>query len=135
MRQRSADFAVKPIVRRALPSATIIPIGPFAMLLGGRATSGTIRSLERGCERSRTWPKSYDAVIANLGIDLAQRQIRSKELAETIGRTESNLSLFKSGRVKGARFATLAAIFRYLEYEPGDILGYVSSDADLNGGE
>lgn len=71
-------------------------------------------------------------VIVNLDVVLAQRKVRSKELAEAIGITESNLSLLKSGRVKGVRFATLAAICRYLECEPGDILGYVSSDADLN---
>ena len=57
--------------------------------------------------------------------------MRSKELAEAIGITESNLSLLKSGRVKGVRFGTLAAICRYLECEPGDILGYEPSDDDL----
>lgn len=62
---------------------------------------------------------------------LARRKVRSKELAEAIGITESNLSLLKSGRVKGVRFGTLAAICRYLECEPGDILGYDPSDDDL----
>lgn len=70
-------------------------------------------------------------VIVNLDVMLAQRKVRSKELAEAIGITESNLSLLKSGRVKGVRFATLAAICRYLECEPGDILGYEASDDDL----
>ncbi|HEX8535405.1 MAG TPA: helix-turn-helix domain-containing protein, partial [Allosphingosinicella sp.] len=37
--------------------------------------------------------------------------------------------------VKGVRFSTLAAICRYLECEPGDILGYERSDADLGGEE
>ena len=71
-------------------------------------------------------------VIVNLDVVLAQRKVRSKELAEAIGITESNLSLLKSGRVKGVRFSTLAAICRYLDCEPGDILGYSPSDADLN---
>ena len=70
-------------------------------------------------------------VIVNLDVMLARRKIRSKELAEAIGITESNLSLLKSGKVKGMRFATLAAICRYLECEPGDILGYDISDDDL----
>jgi putative transcriptional regulator len=52
---------------------------------------------------------------------LARRKVRSKELAEAIGITESNLSLLKSGKVKGVRFSTLAAICRYLNCEPGDI--------------
>jgi putative transcriptional regulator len=72
-------------------------------------------------------------VIVNLDVMLARRKIRSKELAEAIGITESNLSLLKSGRVKGVRFGTLAAICRYLDCEPGDILGYDPSDDDLRG--
>lgn len=70
-------------------------------------------------------------VIVNLDVMLARRKVRSKELAEAIGITESNLSLLKSGRVKGVRFGTLAAICRYLECDPGDILGYEPSDDDL----
>ena len=70
-------------------------------------------------------------VIVNLDVMLARRKVRSKELAEAIGITESNLSLLKSGRVKGVRFGTLAAICRYMECEPGDILGYEPSDDDL----
>lgn len=70
-------------------------------------------------------------VIVNLDVMLARRKVRSNELARAIGITESNLSLLKSGKVKGVRFSTLAAICRYLECEPGDILGYESSDQDL----
>lgn len=70
-------------------------------------------------------------VIVNLDVMLARRKIRSKELAEAIGITESNLSLLKSGKVKGMRFSTLAAICCYLQCEPGDILGYDPSDDDL----
>ena len=71
-------------------------------------------------------------VIVNLDVMLARRKVRSNELARAIGITESNLSLLKSGKVKGVRFSTLAAICRYLECEPGDILGYERSDADLD---
>ena len=70
-------------------------------------------------------------VIVNLDVVLAQRKVRSNELAKAIGITESNLSLLKSGKVKGVRFATIAAICRYLDCVPGDILGYVPSDDDL----
>lgn len=70
-------------------------------------------------------------VVVNLDVMLARRKVRSKELAEAIGITESNLSLLKSGKVKGVRFATLAAICRYLDCTPGDILEYVPSDEDL----
>lgn len=71
-------------------------------------------------------------VIVNLDVMLARRKVRSNELARAIGITESNLSLLKSGKVKGMRFSTLAAICRYLDCEPGDLLGYQPSDADLN---
>jgi putative transcriptional regulator len=71
-------------------------------------------------------------IIVNLDVMLARRKVRSNELARAVGITESNLSLLKSGRVKGVRFSTLAAICRYLQCEPGDILGYDPSDADLH---
>ena len=71
--------------------------------------------------------------IVNLDVMLARRKMRSKELAEAIGITESNLSLLKSGKVKGVRFATLAAICYHLDCEPGDILAYERSDGDRRG--
>jgi putative transcriptional regulator len=74
-------------------------------------------------------------VVVTLDVMLARRKVKSYELARAVGITESNLSLLKSGRVKGIRFSTLAAICRYLECEPGDILAYAISDDDLAGGE
>ena len=55
---------------------------------------------------------------------LAKRKVKSKDLAEQIGITEANLSLLKSGKVKGVRFATLEAICRYLDCQPGDLLEF-----------
>lgn len=55
---------------------------------------------------------------------LALRKMRSKELAQKIDLTEANLSLLKSGKVKGIRFATLEAICKELDCQPGDILEY-----------
>ncbi|WP_440978242.1 helix-turn-helix domain-containing protein [Sphingomonas pseudosanguinis] len=71
-------------------------------------------------------------VTVNLDLMLVRRKVKSNELARAIGITESNLSLLKSGKVKGVRFSTLAAICRYLDCEPGDILGYAPSDDDLH---
>ena len=62
------------------------------------------------------------AVIVTLDVMLARRKVRSRELAEAIGITEANLSLLKSGKVKGVRFSTLEAICRYLRCQPGDLL-------------
>ncbi|MDR6937880.1 putative transcriptional regulator [Luteibacter sp. 3190] len=53
---------------------------------------------------------------------LALRKVRSRDLAAHVGITESNLSLLKSGKVRGIRFGTLAAICEYLQCQPGDIL-------------
>lgn len=61
-------------------------------------------------------------IIVRLDLVLAQRKVRSNELARAIGITPSNLSLLKSGKVRGVRFDTLAAICDYLDCEPGDIL-------------
>ncbi len=63
-------------------------------------------------------------IIVNLDVMLAKRKVRSKELAEQIGITEANMSLLKSGKVKGVRFATLEAICRHLDCQPGDLLEY-----------
>jgi len=65
------------------------------------------------------------AIIVRLDVMLALRKIRSKDLAEAINITEANLSLLKSGKVKGVRFSTLEAICDYLQCQPGDLLEYV----------
>lgn len=64
------------------------------------------------------------AIVVNLDVMLARRKMRSKELAERIGITEQNISLLKSGKVKGIRFDTLDKICAVLHCQPGDILEY-----------
>ncbi len=61
-------------------------------------------------------------IIVRLDVMLAKRKMRSKELAAAVGITEQNISLLKSGKVKGIRFETLARICAALECQPGDIL-------------
>ncbi|WP_265516305.1 helix-turn-helix domain-containing protein [Nitratireductor luteus] len=63
-------------------------------------------------------------IVVNLDVMLARRKMRSKDLAEQIGITEQNVSLLKSGKVRGVRFETLEKICRALECQPGDILEY-----------
>ncbi len=67
------------------------------------------------------------AIVVNLDVMLAKRRLRSKDLAEKIGITEANLSLLKSGKVKGVRFETLDRICGALECQPGDLLEYRSA--------
>jgi putative transcriptional regulator len=66
------------------------------------------------------------AIVVRLDVMLAKRKMRSRELAELIGITEQNLSLLKSGKVKGIRFDTLAAICKALDCQPGDLLEAVA---------
>jgi putative transcriptional regulator len=69
-------------------------------------------------------------IIVNLDVMLARRKMRSKELAERIDITEANLSLLKSGKVKGVRFETLERICDVLNCQPGDLLEYRRSEAE-----
>lgn len=64
-------------------------------------------------------------IVVTLDVMLALRKAKSKDLAQAIGITEANLSLLKQGKVKGVRFETLAAICRFLDCQPGDILKHV----------
>lgn len=67
-------------------------------------------------------------IVMRLDVMLAKRRVRSKTLAQAIGITEANLSLLKSGKVNGVRFSTLAAICRYLDCQPGDLMEYVPDE-------
>ncbi|MBL5902502.1 helix-turn-helix domain-containing protein [Serratia fonticola] len=65
------------------------------------------------------------SIIVRLDVLLATRKVKSKDLAAAAGITEQNLSLLKQGKVKGIRFATLDAICRYLDCQPGDVLEHI----------
>jgi putative transcriptional regulator len=60
----------------------------------------------------------------NLDLEMVKKKMSLKELSERIGISMTNLSLLKTGKVKGIRFKTLDAICRILDCKPGDILGY-----------
>ena len=68
------------------------------------------------------------AIVVRLDLMMARRKVRSNVLAHAIGITEANLSLLKSGKVKGIRFSTLEAICRVLECQPGDLLEFVPDE-------
>ena len=72
------------------------------------------------------------AIIVHLDVMLARRKVRSNELARAIGISETNLSLLKSGKVKGIRFSTLDAICRYLRCQPGDILEHLPDESAID---
>ncbi|AUH02128.1 transcriptional regulator [Prodigiosinella confusarubida] len=64
------------------------------------------------------------SIIIRLDVLLAQKKMKSRELACLIGITEQNLSLLKSGKVRSIRFDTLQKICAALSCQPGDLLEY-----------
>ena len=64
------------------------------------------------------------AVVVHLDKMLDEKKMTSRALAAFVGITEQNLSLLKSGKVKGIRFDTLAKICEALQCQPGDILSW-----------
>lgn len=70
-------------------------------------------------------------IIVNLDVMLAKRKMRSKDLAALVGITEQNISLLKSGKVKGVRFDTLNRICEVLQCQPGDVLEFVEKSETM----
>lgn len=70
-------------------------------------------------------------IMVRLDVVLALRKRRAKDLAAEIGITEANLSLLRTGKVKGIRFDTLEALCKALDCKPGDLLDYVPETPDL----
>ncbi|MCV6547844.1 MAG: helix-turn-helix transcriptional regulator [Cohaesibacter sp.] len=70
------------------------------------------------------------AIMIELDVMLARRKMKSKALSELIGISEQNVSLLKSGKVKGVRFETLNKICEVLDCQPGDILIYQPDEED-----
>lgn len=68
------------------------------------------------------------AIIINLDVMLAKRKVRSNELAKAIGISEQNLSILKTGKAKAIRLATLDAICKYLNCQPGDVLEFLDDE-------
>ncbi|CAM3626839.1 helix-turn-helix domain-containing protein [Deinococcus frigens] len=69
-------------------------------------------------------------IVVRLDVMMARRKRRGKDLAAEIGITEANLSLLRTGKVKGVRFETLAALCAALDCVPGDLLDYQPDGLD-----
>jgi len=68
------------------------------------------------------------SIVVNLDKMLVEKKMSSKELAQHVDITEQNISLLKTGRVRGIRFTTLEKICATLKCQPGDILAYDASE-------
>ncbi len=64
---------------------------------------------------------------------LARRGRTARDLAAEVGLSETQLSLFRSSKVRGIRFATLARLCAALDCTPGELLDYTPDPADLDG--
>ena len=71
-------------------------------------------------------------IRVTLDVMLARRKMRARDLAQRIGLSETQLSLLRTGKVRGMRFGTLSKLCLILECAPGDILEYDRNDTDLN---
>jgi putative transcriptional regulator len=71
-------------------------------------------------------------IIVTLDVMLAKRKMKGRELCARIGISETQLSLLRSGKVRGVRFSTFAKMCAALECKPGDLLDYTFDAADLD---
>jgi putative transcriptional regulator len=70
-------------------------------------------------------------IIVTLDVMLAKRKMRGKELCARIGMSETQLSLLRSGKVRGVRFSTIAKMCAVLDCTPGELLDYRFDESDL----
>ncbi|WP_291837469.1 helix-turn-helix transcriptional regulator [Brevundimonas sp.] len=66
---------------------------------------------------------------------IVRKGLKARDLAQQVGLSETQLSLFRSGKVKGIRFRTLAKLCAALECRPADLLDYDFDPGDLLGDE
>lgn len=66
---------------------------------------------------------------------IVRKGLKARDLAQQVGLSETQLSLFRSGKVKGIRFRTLAKLCAALECRPADLLDYDFDPTDLLGDE
>ncbi len=74
-------------------------------------------------------------IRVTLDVMLARRKVRAREVAEQIGLSETQLSLLRTGKVKGMRFDTLSKLCFVLDCTPGEILEYDRTSSDLDTSE
>lgn len=64
------------------------------------------------------------AIFVTLDEVLHDRRMTLTELSGKVGITLANLSILKTGKARGIRFATLEAICEALDCQPGDLLEF-----------
>jgi len=72
-------------------------------------------------------------IRVTLDVLLAKRKVRARDLCVQVGISETQMSLLRTGKVKGMRFYTLSKICLILDCQPADIMEYDRDEADLEG--
>lgn len=72
-------------------------------------------------------------VRVTLDAVLAMRRMTAKELARRVGLSETQLSMLRTGKVRGMRFSTMAALCAVLDCQPGELLSYTFDAVDVEG--
>lgn len=70
------------------------------------------------------------AIVVDIDVMLARRKMSVGEFADAVGISPANVAVLKNGRAKAVRFATLDAVCRVLDCQPGDVLRRVPGDED-----
>lgn len=68
------------------------------------------------------------AIVVDIDVLLARRKMSVGEFADAVGISPANVAVLKNGRAKAVRFATLDAICRVLDCQPGDVLRHVPDE-------
>ena len=68
-------------------------------------------------------------IVVTLDVMMARLKMSLNELSARVGVSVTNLSLLKTGKVRGVRFSTLEAICRVLDCQPGDLLEFTEDRA------
>ena len=66
---------------------------------------------------------------------LSARRMTAKALAERVGLSETQMSMFRSGKVRGLRFTTLSRMCFVLKCQPTDLFCYDEDEADMAVGD
>jgi putative transcriptional regulator len=61
---------------------------------------------------------------------ITRKGLKAKDIAREVGVSETHLSLFRSGKVKGVRFETLARLCSVVGCQPGDLLRFEEGEGD-----
>ena len=68
------------------------------------------------------------AIIVRLDVLMAERKVKSIDLAERLGLPPVAASRLKTGKIKAMRLETMDAICKTLGCQPGDLFEYIPDE-------